>query len=270
VFAFGAPFFGSAASNPARCPANTTDRTRPDGTCFAIAPTPGGKGYWILNGDRGKIFRFGNAGSFGEPASVFAGVPREFVPAFIAISASPTGLGYRVLASGLSGAGSVYHFGDAKFFGDTGSLARKSGQGFNGLPVGLTATPDGQGYWEVHSDGGVFGFGNAKFFGSKGGAHLAHPIIGMARTNDGKGYWLAGSDGSVFAFGDAVFAGSTAGKRLNAPIVAIAANPSGTGYWLVGADGGIFGFGGAPFLGSMGGKPLHRPVFGISSVAVSS
>ena len=75
VFSVHAPFHGSAASNPTRCPPNTTDRSHPDGTCFSIAATPDGGGYWILNGDKGTIFRFGNAGSFGQPATAFAGVP---------------------------------------------------------------------------------------------------------------------------------------------------------------------------------------------------
>ena len=267
VFAFGSPFLGTAASNPQNCPPNTVDRGFPNGTCFAIASTPGGAGYWILNGDRGTIFRFGTAGSFGQPADSFAGVPREFVPAFLGIVSSPSGHGYWVLAAGSSGAGSVFHFGDAGFFGDTQHVAQSTHTAFNGSPVGLAATPNGGGYWEVHSDGGVFAFGNAKFFGSKGGAHLAHPIVGIARTNDGKGYWLAASDGSVFAFGDAVLAGSMAGRHLNQPVVAITADPHGAGYWLVAGDGGVFAFGGAPFLGSMSGRPLHRPIFGMTAVS---
>jgi hypothetical protein len=32
--------------------------------------------------------------------------------------------------------------------------------------VGMAATPDGKGYWEVASDGGVFTFGDAAFFGA--------------------------------------------------------------------------------------------------------
>jgi hypothetical protein len=32
--------------------------------------------------------------------------------------------------------------------------------------VGIAATPDGGGYWEVASDGGIFAFGDAPFQGS--------------------------------------------------------------------------------------------------------
>jgi hypothetical protein len=265
VFAFGAPFFGSAASDPTRCPANTTDRTLPDGTCQAIAATPDGGGYWILNVDTGRIFPFGNAGTFGEPADGFAGTPREFVPTGRAIVSTPDGQGYWVLEVGLNGAGTIEHFGNAGFFGDTATLQQQQGAPFNGEPVGMAATADGQGYWEVYSDGGVFAFGNAGFYGSTGGVRLNQPIVGMAATADGKGYWLVARDGGVFAFGDAVFAGSTGSLRLNQPIVGLAANPDGTGYWLVASDGGVFAFGAAPFLGSTGGQKLARPVFGIAA-----
>ena len=32
--------------------------------------------------------------------------------------------------------------------------------------VGMAATPDGKGYWEVASDGGIFSYGDAAFFGA--------------------------------------------------------------------------------------------------------
>jgi hypothetical protein len=46
--------------------------------------------------------------------------------------------------------------------------------------VGMTATPDGHGYWLVASDGGIFAFGDAAFFGSTGAMTLNKPIVGMA------------------------------------------------------------------------------------------
>ena len=49
----------------------------------------------------------------------------------------------------------------------------------------MAATPDGQGYWEVASDGGIFAFGDARFFGSMGGTPLNQPVVGMAATPDG-------------------------------------------------------------------------------------
>ena len=81
--------------------------------------------------------------------------------------------------------------------------------------VGMAATPDGDGYWLVASDGGIFAFGDAGFYGSMGGHPLNQPIVGMAATPDGKGYWLVAADGGIFAFGDAAFYGSTGHHHLN-------------------------------------------------------
>ena len=72
----------------------------------------------------------------------------------------------------------------------------------------MAATPDGQGYWLVASDGGIFTFGDATFYGSTGALHLNQPVVGMAATPDGQGYWLVASDGGIFTFGDAKFYGS--------------------------------------------------------------
>ncbi|MHB8440325.1 MAG: hypothetical protein ACYDD4_14370 [Acidimicrobiales bacterium] len=130
--------------------------------------------------------------------------------------------------------------------------------------VGVTATPDGQGYWLVSRDGGVFAFGDAQFFNSMAGHPLSAPVVGMAATPDGQGYWEVASDGGIFAFGDAQFYGSMGGHHLNKPIVGIAATPDGHGYWEVASDGGIFAFGDAQFYGSMGGHPLDRPVVGLA------
>ena len=74
--------------------------------------------------------------------------------------------------------------------------------------IGMAATPDGHGYWEVASDGGIFSFGDASFLGSMGSQHLNTPITGMAASPDGKGYWEVASDGGIFTFGDAGYVGS--------------------------------------------------------------
>ncbi len=65
----------------------------------------------------------------------------------------------------------------------------------------MAATPDGNGYWLVASDGGVFTFGSASFYGALGAMHLDSPIVGMAAMPDGGGYWLVASDSSMFTFG---------------------------------------------------------------------
>jgi Domain of unknown function (DUF4185) len=130
--------------------------------------------------------------------------------------------------------------------------------------IGMAATPDGQGYWLVGSDGGIFTYGDADFYGSTGAIRLNQPIVGMAATPDGKGYWLVASDGGIFTYGDAAFYGSTGAMQLNQPIVGMAATPDGKGYWLVASDGGIFTFGDASFYGSTGAMHLNQPIIGMA------
>jgi hypothetical protein len=48
--------------------------------------------------------------------------------------------------------------------------------------VGIAATADGNGYWEVAADGGIFAFGDAGFHGSMGGTHINQPVVGIAAT----------------------------------------------------------------------------------------
>ena len=86
----------------------------------------------------------------------------------------------------------------------------------------MAATPTGNGYWLVASDGGIFTFGDAHFYGSTGGIHLNQPIVGMQATPRGQGYWLVARDGGIFTFGDAKFFGSTGAIHLNQPIVGMA------------------------------------------------
>lgn len=59
---------------------------------------------------------------------------------------------------------------DAGFHGSFGSTR------LNRPIVGMAATPSGDGYWLVASDGGVFTFGDAAYRGSTGALRLASPI----------------------------------------------------------------------------------------------
>ena len=72
--------------------------------------------------------------------------------------------------------GGIFTFGDAGFFGSQG------GKALNKPIVGIAATPDGKGYWEVASDGGIFTFGDAAFSGSLGAVALNAPIVGIATS----------------------------------------------------------------------------------------
>ena len=130
--------------------------------------------------------------------------------------------------------------------------------------VGMAATPSGDGYWLVASDGGVFSYGDASFYGSTGGMRLNAPVVGMAATPSGHGYWLVASDGGIFSYGDASFYGSTGSIRLNQPMVGMAATPSGTatGSWPPTAASSATAT--RPFYGSTGSIRLNQPIDGMA------
>ena len=107
----------------------------------------------------------------------------------------------------------------------TGFFGSMGGTPLNKPIVGMAATPTGNGYWLVASDGGIFTYGDARFFGSAGSIRLNRPVVGMAASPDGNGYWLVASDGGIFNYGDAPFRGSAGSIRLNKPIVGMAPSP---------------------------------------------
>lgn len=63
----------------------------------------------------------------------------------------PSGNGYYLMADD----GGFYSYGDATFYGSTGSLALNSGV------VSIAVTPTGKGYWIATGDGSIFPFGDA-------------------------------------------------------------------------------------------------------------
>jgi len=156
--------------------------------------------------------------------------------------------------------GGVFTFGNANFYGSTGSLVLQR------PVVGIVTTANHGGYWLDASDGGVFSFGNTQFYGSipglglhPAGSGLPHslnaPIVGMVPSFDDQGYFMVASDGGVFAFGDAKFAGSCPGiGGCAGAAVAVLPDASGNGYWLVTSLGDVYGFGDAPYLGAPGNQ----------------
>ncbi len=206
---------------------------------MAIAPTPDGKGYWLAQAG-GGVYSFGSAGFFGS----LPGLGVTPTAPIVGMAATADGRGYWLVGAD----GGVFAFGDASFAGSaisppgvavpfaaigrparaagyyaeavTGKVAQfgttaNSAQGVesDAFFSGLAITPDGQGIWQVGTDGGVFAFGDAGFYGSLPGAGVTPnaPIVGIASTPDARGYWLLGADGGVFAFGDAGFFGSGTG-----------------------------------------------------------
>jgi Domain of unknown function (DUF4185) len=214
---------------------STFSQTYGAGQLMAVDPNGGD---WTAV-PSGSVDSHGGAPQLGSPTK--SGI--WILHSLVGMAATLSGHGYWLVASD----GGVFSYGDAQFFGSTGS------NHLNQPIVAMAATPDDWGYWLVASDGGVFSYGDARFFGSTGSIHLNQAIVGMAPTPDGGGYWLVASDGGVFSYGDARFFGSTGSIHLNQPIVAMAPTPDGSGYWLVASDGGVFNFGDATFEGSMGG-----------------
>jgi len=186
VFSFGASFFGAPSADPTRCVRNPSARSMPYGSCWSMAPTHDGGGYYVLDAFSGKIYTYGDAVSYGQPADSFGGGADRW-PTSVDLAVTPDGKGYWALENGLSALASVQAFGDAASYGDplTSRLATQ------GVAEAIVGTPDGKGYWIAFSDGGVFANGDATFWGSMGGRTLASGVVAMARTPDGRGYWLA-------------------------------------------------------------------------------
>jgi len=170
--------------------------------------------------------------------------------------------------------GGIFNFGDAQFFGSTGSLHLQR------PVVGISMAVKGSGasgYWLVASDGGIFSF-HTGFYGSTpglglnpAGSGLPHslnaPIVGMVPSADDGGYFLVGSDGGVFAFGDAHFSGSCPGVGGCAgAAVAVVPDASGSGYWVMTSTGNVYAFGDASYYGAPG--PQSSPI--TSAVASTS
>jgi hypothetical protein len=139
-----------------------------------IAPTPDGKGYWMLGGD-GGIFAFGDAGFYGSVPGVIGHGPSLPVVKMIP---SASGHGYLMVGED----GGLYAFGDATYRGSLPGMGiavplpqlgpynpttRTLPLNFPSTTVStMAATPDGGGYWIADSQGDVFPFGDAQYFGS--------------------------------------------------------------------------------------------------------
>ena len=199
----------------------------------------------------------------------------------------------------VSGGGTVYAFGDARWLGNAaapagadavdleptpsgagywvvdergavspfGDAARVGSVNAGGLAAkervtSLSATPSGKGYWIFTTRGRVLPFGDAVSYGDMAKVALNGPVLDSIPTPSGRGYYMVAGDGGIFAFGDAGFYGSMGGKKLNAPVQSLVPDGDGAGYWLVASDGGIFAFD-APFRGSMGDRKLNKPVTGM-------
>lgn len=152
VFAFGdAQYLGSnqsAAQSPfSRQPA------------IGLVSTPGGDTYYVANDEP-------NGGMLGFPANAGTVAQPVADTRFAGVAVTPGGRGFwfatteggvfRAFSSGNLPQDAAGYFGSLVDLGVTP----------NAPIVGVTRTPDGQGYWLAGADGGVFAFGDAAFHGS--------------------------------------------------------------------------------------------------------
>jgi hypothetical protein len=140
IFSFGdAAFFGS------------TGDIRLNRPVVDMAPTPSGRGYWLVASD-GGVFSFGDADFFGSTGGIRLNRP------VTSLAASPTG-GYWLVASD----GGLFAFG-VPFHGALPGLGRPTPDGSR-----IRATSPGNGYYILGVDGSVFAFGAARPLGNTTG-----------------------------------------------------------------------------------------------------
>jgi cell wall-associated NlpC family hydrolase len=215
-----------------------TSTAKLSGPVVAMASTPDGGGYWLVDA-AGQVAAAGDAASYGDAPGL--GLALNDV---VGIAATTDGKGYWLVDS----RGGILAFGDAVGYG---SMA---GQTLAKPVVGITATPDGKGYWEVAADGGVFAFGDAPFLGSDAGTASTNDVVALTSTLDGQGYWLLGADGAVYTYGDGHFAGALTDQYPSTKFVGFTPSLDGQGYWLTAADGTVVALGDAqPATGATAG-----------------
>jgi hypothetical protein len=209
----------------------------------AMAPTPDGRGYWLVGAD-GGVLTYGDARYHGSVGHVALHAP------IVAMAATPDGEGYWLVAAD----GGVFTFGDAGYYGSPTSRGIRVPDPI----VGFAATPGGKGYWMVTTHGAVYSYGDARYYGSLGATHLHNiPVVDIASSADGHGYWIVQGGGEVIAYGDAPRLG---GMRGHPPVSGIAATPDGRGYWLVCGNGEVDAFGDARYLGGNSNSDPQPPI----------
>ena len=104
----------TAASSPSATPSSSARPAamRLNQPIVGMAPTPTGKGYWLVASD-GGIFTFGDAALLRLDRRHRGSTSRSS-----AWRARPTGKGYWLVAAD----GGIFTFGDAEFFGSTGDM----------------------------------------------------------------------------------------------------------------------------------------------------
>jgi hypothetical protein len=121
--------------------------------------------------------------------------------------------------------GGIFSFGDARFFGSTGSMR------LNAPVVGMARDGSGNGYWLAGADGGVFTFGDARFEGSASGlVSIDHHVVQMVGMPAGDGY-------RMLALRSVPDVGLMGMGATGAAVTDVQNRLMSMGYWLPGANG---------------------------------
>jgi hypothetical protein len=115
-----------------------------------MAPTPSGKGYWLVASD-GGIFAYGDAAFYGSTGSIKLNKP------VVSMAPAATGKGYWLVAAD----GGLFAYNVPYF----GSVAAAKPDKYPGA-VQMRATSTGKGYYIADANGGIAPFGDATFLGA--------------------------------------------------------------------------------------------------------
>ncbi|MEV5409019.1 NlpC/P60 family protein [Thermopolyspora sp. NPDC052614] len=221
------------------------------GEFVALAPTPGGAGYWVAGAD-GEVTAFGDAPLYGTASTTGPSAP------VVALVPSATGKGYWL----------VGRDGQVVSYGDAAKAAAGPSDASSAAPVVAAARAGTSGgLWLAAADGTVRARGGAALYGSAAGTGLSRPISAIVSSPSGKGYWLVAQDGRVLAFGDARPITGDAALPPSQPVVAATRAGNTHGLWLTTADGAVHARGDAPAPGAPAGS---GQVIGITSTPTGS
>ncbi len=186
------------------------------GSIKLIAPVVGIATTVGLDGDPGYLLAAADGGVFAFNTPFFGSLGgARLASAVVGIIADPLTGAYALAEAN----GTVVAFARSGTGGGTSATTAPPAPRLVAPIVGITSTPDGQGFWLVAADGGVFAEGDAPFVGSAGGTRINKPAVGLFPSYDGLGYSVVAQDGGVFNYGSARFFGSQGGRPLNKPVV---------------------------------------------------
>ncbi len=277
VVSHRAPAFGSIVGLPA-----STVHALPTGLpsthpIVALAPTADDRGYWEVTAT-GSVTNFGDALFAGgphvtatTPADPVVGIaPDDATGGFWLATRSGRVIPYRAPSFGSMAPRAAHRLRSplpaAHRAGPTGAGVHRSAVApANQAVVGISATPDSLGYWEVTAGGTVASFGDAVVTGTTSDTSPSNPVVGIATDDATGGFWLVTRDGQVLphhapylgasvdpgAQRSAPSAGGTVGSAGSAPgswrsaVVALTPTADDQGYWEVTAAGVVTAFGDA-------------------------